>query len=155
MWLCLSGVNMPAKSVVFNGYRKHDGKGFRDLLPGEYTQMAGRAGRRGLDKVGTVIICAWTELPTEMSVKHLLTGTATLLSSKFRLSYTMILNLLRVNDLSVEDMIKVSLLFIRDGTMVTSHVAFCFCRDPSPSFIRSERCPSRIFPSSCANGKPN
>jgi antiviral helicase SKI2 len=107
MMFVVSGVNMPAKSVVFNGYRKHDGKGFRDLLPGEYTQMAGRAGRRGLDKVGTVIIAAWTEIPTELSIKHLLTGTATLLSSKFRLSYTMILNLLRVNDLSVEDMIKV------------------------------------------------
>ena len=47
------GVNMPARSVVFNGYRKHDGKSFRDLLPGEYTQMAGRAGRRGLDKVSS------------------------------------------------------------------------------------------------------
>jgi antiviral helicase SKI2 len=45
------GVNMPARTVVFNGFRKHDGREFRDLLPGEYTQMAGRAGRRGLDKV--------------------------------------------------------------------------------------------------------
>jgi antiviral helicase SKI2 len=45
------GVNMPARAVVFNGFRKHDGKGFRDLLSGEYTQMAGRAGRRGLDSV--------------------------------------------------------------------------------------------------------
>lgn len=45
------GVNMPARSVVFNGIRKHDGRSFRDLLPGEYTQMAGRAGRRGLDRV--------------------------------------------------------------------------------------------------------
>ena len=43
------GVNMPAKSVVFNSIRKHDGKQFRVLEPGEYTQMAGRAGRRGLD----------------------------------------------------------------------------------------------------------
>jgi antiviral helicase SKI2 len=37
--------------VAFHGLRKHDGKSFRQLLPGEYTQMAGRAGRRGLDKV--------------------------------------------------------------------------------------------------------
>lgn len=48
------GVNMPARSVVFHGIRKNDGRGFRDLLPGEYTQMAGRAGRRGLDKVKAV-----------------------------------------------------------------------------------------------------
>jgi superfamily II RNA helicase len=70
------GVNMPARSVVFNSTRKHDGKGFRDLLPGEYTQMAGRAGRRGLDRVGTVIVAAWTELPTEIGLRTLITGNA-------------------------------------------------------------------------------
>jgi antiviral helicase SKI2 len=57
------GVNMPAKSVVFSGIRKHDGRSFRDIRPGEYTQMAGRAGRRGLDPTGTVIIIAGDELP--------------------------------------------------------------------------------------------
>jgi hypothetical protein len=100
------GVNMPARSVVFSGTRKHDGRNFRDLLPGEYTQMAGRAGRRGLDKVGTVIVAAWTDLPTEVGLKTMVTGTATKLSSRFRLTYNMILNLLRANDLNVEDMIK-------------------------------------------------
>ena len=50
------GVNMPARTVVFSGTRKHDGRTFRDLLAGEYTQMSGRAGRRGLDKTGVVII---------------------------------------------------------------------------------------------------
>lgn len=50
------GVNMPARTVVFSGTRKHDGRTFRDLLAGEYTQMSGRAGRRGLDTTGVVII---------------------------------------------------------------------------------------------------
>ena len=54
---------MPAKSVVYSGIRKHDGRTFREILPGEYTQMAGRAGRRGLDPTGTVIILAGDELP--------------------------------------------------------------------------------------------
>tara|TARA_A100001015_G_C14992550_1_gene714679 strand:- start:38 stop:2053 length:2016 start_codon:yes stop_codon:yes gene_type:complete len=100
------GVNMPAKSVVFNGFRKHDGNAFRDLLPGEYTQMAGRAGRRGLDKVGTVIIASWGDVPGESQIRTLLTGTASKLSSKFRLTYGMIVNLLRSSDLTVEDMMK-------------------------------------------------
>ena len=54
---------MPARCVVFSGIRKHDGRSFRDLLPGEYTQMSGRAGRRGLDATGVVIIVSGDELP--------------------------------------------------------------------------------------------
>eukprot|EP00644_Phytophthora_capsici_P001425 jgi/Phyca11/542884/estExt2_Genewise1Plus.C_PHYCAscaffold_100379 len=100
------GVNMPARTVVFNGIRKHDGKNFRDLLPGEYTQMAGRAGRRGLDSVGTVIIACWSDVPEPTSLRTMLAGKATSLSSQFRLTYNMILNLLRVEVLTVEDMMK-------------------------------------------------
>jgi hypothetical protein len=100
------GVNMPARSVVFNGFRKHDGNSFRDLTPGEYIQMAGRAGRRGLDNVGTVILAAWTDLPSEIGLKTLLTGSATKLTSQFRLTYGMIVNVIRLADLNIEDMIK-------------------------------------------------
>jgi len=100
------GVNMPARTVVFNSFRKHDGKRFRDLLPGEYTQMAGRAGRRGIDAVGTVLLAAWGDVPGESVVQKLLTGQSAKLHSKFRLTYGMILNLLRVADLTVEDMIR-------------------------------------------------
>lgn len=57
------GVNMPARTVVFDSIRKHDGTKFRDLLPGEYVQMAGRAGRRGLDDTGTVIILCKADVP--------------------------------------------------------------------------------------------
>ncbi|OEU15387.1 antiviral helicase, partial [Fragilariopsis cylindrus CCMP1102] len=101
------GVNMPAKAVVYNSIRKHDGTQFRVLEPGEYTQMAGRAGRRGLDKVGTVIMCCFGETPPPIGMlRNMLTGSSTMLRSQFRLTYNMILNLLRVEEMSVESMIK-------------------------------------------------
>ncbi|KAN0036507.1 hypothetical protein ACTFIV_001804 [Dictyostelium citrinum] len=100
------GVNMPAKTVVYSSTRKHDGITFRDLLPGEYTQMSGRAGRRGLDKVGTVIITYWKDIPEQATIESMILGTPSRLNSQFRLTYNMILNLLRVPDFKVEDMIK-------------------------------------------------
>ena len=87
--------------VVFDTVRKFDGKEFRQLLPGEYTQMAGRAGRRGLDKIGTVLLMCRDEIPDESDLKHVITGSATRLESQFRLTYIMIMHLLRVEELKV------------------------------------------------------
>ncbi|KAF9583911.1 hypothetical protein BGW38_008142 [Lunasporangiospora selenospora] len=101
------GVNMPARTVVFSGIRKHDGRSFRNLLPGEYTQMSGRAGRRGLDSTGLVIIATAGDAPPEsLELQDMILGKATKLQSQFRLTYNMILNLLRVEALRVEEMIK-------------------------------------------------
>lgn len=100
------GVNMPARTVVFDSTRKHDGTGFRDLLPGEYIQMAGRAGRRGLDTTGTVIILCKGDVPEMSDLHRMMLGKPTKLESQFRLTYSMILNLLRVEQLRVEDMMK-------------------------------------------------
>jgi antiviral helicase SKI2 len=102
------GLNLPTRTVVFSGFRKHDGKSFRDLLPGEYTQMAGRAGRRGLDTVGYVIVTnsGKDEAPSAASLKQMILGDPTKLRSQFRLTYNMILNLLRVEALKIEEMIK-------------------------------------------------
>ncbi|KAG8788155.1 hypothetical protein FRC15_005856 [Serendipita sp. 397] len=100
------GVNMPARCVVFSGTRKHDGKGFRDLLAGEYTQMSGRAGRRGLDPTGVVVIISGDELPEISTLRNMILGIPSKLQSQFRLTYNMILNLLRVEALKVEEMIK-------------------------------------------------
>lgn len=64
--------------------------------------MAGRAGRRGLDDVGTVLVaCMDDEIPDEAMLRTLLVGAATKLVSQFRLTYSMILNLLRVEELRV------------------------------------------------------
>ena len=51
-----TGLNMPAKTVVFTNARKFDGGGFRWISSGEYIQMSGRAGRRGLDDKGAVCV---------------------------------------------------------------------------------------------------
>lgn len=102
------GLNLPTRTVVFSGYRKHDGHEFRNLLPGEYTQMAGRAGRRGLDPVGSVIIVApgGDEAPPATELRRMILGEPSKLRSQFRLTYNMILNLLRVEALKIEEMIK-------------------------------------------------
>ncbi|KAJ0700019.1 putative RNA helicase [Helianthus annuus] len=100
------GVNAPARTVVFDSVRKFDGKEYRQLLAGEYTQMAGRAGRRGLDKIGSVLVMCRDDIPDESDVKNLITGSATRLESQFRLTYIMIMHLLRVEELKVEDMLK-------------------------------------------------
>lgn len=100
------GVNAPARTVVFAMIRKHDGNNFRQLLAGEYTQMSGRAGRRGLDKTGMVIIACGENVPEERELKTMILGKATKLESQFRVTYNMILNLLRVEAIKVEDMIK-------------------------------------------------
>lgn len=98
------GVNMPARTVVFTAIHKYDSQGHRLLEPGEYIQMAGRAGRRGLDDVGTVLLFpAAADFPVESDVKAVLTGTPKPLRSQFRLTYNMILNLLRIDELRVED----------------------------------------------------
>uniref|UniRef100_A0A8C3G0B9 SKI2 subunit of superkiller complex n=1 Tax=Cyclopterus lumpus TaxID=8103 RepID=A0A8C3G0B9_CYCLU len=100
------GVNMPARTVVFDSIRKHDGTGFRNLLPGEYIQMAGRAGRRGLDPTGTVIILCKAGVHEMADLHVMMLGKPTTLQSQFRLTYTMILNLLRVEALRVTDMMR-------------------------------------------------
>eukprot|EP00871_Galdieria_phlegrea_P002113 jgi/Galph1/2902/GphlegSOOS_G1549.1 len=100
------GVNMPAKTVVFSSIRKHDGKKFRFIQPGEYIQMAGRAGRRGIDSVGTVLLFLKDELPELYVLRKIMTGEPIKLLSQFRLNYNMILNLLRFEDIRVEDLIR-------------------------------------------------
>lgn len=100
------GVNMPARTVVFDSYKKHDGKELRPILPAEYTQMAGRAGRRGLDKNGMVILLCKVDVPNDILLKTMITGQPKNLESKFRLTYAMILNLFRVESVSVEDMMS-------------------------------------------------
>lgn len=63
---------MPARTVVFDAIKKYDGDKKRSLNPTEYTQMAGRAGRRGLDDTGIVIILVKQDVPSTKVFSQLL-----------------------------------------------------------------------------------
>lgn len=102
------GINMPARTVVFSGVRKNDGRKFRALEAGEYTQMSGRAGRRGIDKVGHVYFFfpPGEGVVDARRMRFIMTGKPISLKSAFRLTYNMILNVLRVDELRVEEVMK-------------------------------------------------
>lgn len=101
------GINMPARTVLFTNARKFDGKDFRWISSGEYIQMSGRAGRRGMDERGIVILMVDEKMSPTVG-KQLLKGSADPLNSAFHLTYNMVLNLLRVEEINPEYMLEKS-----------------------------------------------
>ncbi len=95
------GVNMPAKTVIFTSAEKYDGETTRMVSAGEYTQMSGRAGRRGLDDRGIVIWMVPQRLERD-TVRGILCGSADPLDSAFHLGYNMLLNVMRIEDSTVD-----------------------------------------------------
>lgn len=91
------GLDCPIKTCVFTGITKFDGAHDRILQSHEYTQMAGRAGRRGIDVVGHVIHCnnLFRTQPSESIYKVMMGGQPPSLVSKFKLDYSLVLNVLK------------------------------------------------------------
>ena len=87
------GVNMPARSVAYDALKKYDGRSFRPMQSLEFTQISGRAGRRGIDKTGWVVV---PHLPRDLSfeeLQNLVYGDIENLKSAFDLSFNSVLNL--------------------------------------------------------------
>ncbi|KAI4162585.1 MAG: hypothetical protein LQ342_003816 [Letrouitia transgressa] len=99
------GLNMPAKTVVFTSVRKFDGRSLRWVSPSEFVQMSGRAGRRGLDDRGVVIMMIDEKIEPGIA-KEIVRGEQDKLNSAFYLGYNMILNLMRVEGISPEYMLE-------------------------------------------------
>ncbi len=87
------GVNMPASAVIFDELEKFDGVDFSYLMTREYNQMAGRAGRRGMDEVGYVYAQVIPEATDSKEVERILYGKNEKIRSRFSASYATILNL--------------------------------------------------------------
>ena len=88
------GINMPAKTVVIEDLWKFQGERHELLTPGEYTQLTGRAGRRGIDELGHAVVVFQRQVPFERVAALASTRTYEL-SSSFRPSYNMAVNLVR------------------------------------------------------------
>ncbi len=87
------GVNMPARSVAYDALKKYDGRSFRPMQALEFCQISGRAGRRGIDKTGWVVV---PHLPRDLSIEelqNLVYGDIENLESQFDLSFNSVLNL--------------------------------------------------------------
>ncbi|MCB9906668.1 MAG: DEAD/DEAH box helicase, partial [Planctomycetes bacterium] len=88
------GINMPARSVVFNGLKKYDGVNFDWLRTRDYMQMAGRAGRQGIDEKGFVYCIQSPSDLIEAPLERLFAGKPEPVTSRFRLSYASLLHLI-------------------------------------------------------------
>jgi len=93
------GINLPVKTTIFTDVNKFNGEINRMLYSHEYTQAAGRAGRLGLDTVGHVIHLNNLFRNVEsVGYKAMMNGKPQTLSSKFKISYNLLLNLLDIGD---------------------------------------------------------
>ncbi|VVC41817.1 Hypothetical protein CINCED_3A007924 [Cinara cedri] len=99
------GLNMPARTVLFTACRKFDGKERRFITSGEYIQMSGRAGRRGLDDKGIVMLIIDEKVSPD-TVRNIVQGKPDSLNSAFHLTYNMVLNLMRVEEIDPEYMLE-------------------------------------------------
>jgi len=105
------GINMPTKTVLFTDVNKYDGSNMRLLHSHEYTQMAGRAGRRGIDTIGHVIhLTNLFKNTVQTEVKQMMKGTPQTLISKFKVSYNLVLNLIDIGETDYSSYTKRSML---------------------------------------------
>jgi ATP-dependent RNA helicase HelY len=86
------GINMPARTVVLERLVKWNGEAHVDVTPGEYTQLTGRAGRRGIDVEGHAVVI-WSHGVDPGAVAGLASTRTYPLKSSFRPSYNMAVNL--------------------------------------------------------------
>tara|TARA_B100000795_G_scaffold199322_1_gene153157 strand:+ start:3680 stop:6145 length:2466 start_codon:yes stop_codon:yes gene_type:complete len=107
------GINMPTKTTIFTSIQKFDGKSFRFLLPHEYVQMGGRAGRRGIDTKGNVLLLlnlfSRYEVPVT-SLRHMLTGAPQSIQSKFSIHANLILRLISVKNYDFRGFMEKSMI---------------------------------------------
>ena len=103
-----AGINMPAKTTIISNLGKRGDKGHQNLTSNQFLQMSGRAGRRGMDKVGNVVIKETIDHSPGFAAK-LATSPSEPLVSQFTPNYSMVLNLLQNHSMDqIKDLLNKS-----------------------------------------------
>jgi superfamily II RNA helicase len=105
------GINLPVKTTIFTDVKKFNGDTLRVLHSHEYTQAAGRAGRLGLDTIGHVIhLNNLFRNVDSVNYKLMMNGKPQVLTSKFKISYNLLLNLIDIGDNNLVSFAKKSMI---------------------------------------------
>ena len=144
------GLNLPVKSCIFTDINKHDGACQRILQAHEYTQGGGRAGRLGLDKIGHVIhLNNLFRNIDSVNYKQMMNGKPQTLTSKFKISYNLLLNLLDIGDNNLTQFASKSMITGDiDGQMKEIYGKIVLSQselDNSNNYIKMLRTPTNII----------
>ncbi len=136
-----AGINMPARTTVITAISKRTDSGHRMLSANEFLQMSGRAGRRGMDKIGYVVIMG-TQFQTPEEAAELVKSSSNPLESRFSPRYSMVLNLLQ--NLEVEqakELILKSFGYFSSNDRLKPAVIQQINCEQTLNKLKSEKCP--------------
>ncbi len=144
------GINLPVKTTIFTDINKFNGEINRTLYSHEYTQAAGRAGRLGLDTVGHVIhLNNLFRNVDSVNYKQMMNGKPQTLTSKFKISYNLLLNLLDIGDNNLTQFASKSMITGDiDGQMKEIYAKIVLSQselDNSNNYIKMLRTPTNII----------
>jgi len=136
-----AGINMPARTTVISAISKRTDSGHRMLTANEFLQMSGRAGRRGMDKVGYVVVMG-TQFQSPEEVAELVKSSSNPLESRFSPGYSMVLNLLQnLEPEQAKELILKSFGYFSSNDRLKPVIMQQLSYEQTLSKLRNEKCP--------------
>lgn len=136
-----AGINMPARTTVISAISKRTDSGHRMLTANEFLQMSGRAGRRGMDKIGYVVVMG-TQFQTPDEVADLVRSSSNPLESQFSPGYSMVLNLLQNLELDqAKELILKSFGYFSSNDRLKPIIMQQLICEQTLNKLKNEKCP--------------
>ncbi len=136
-----AGINMPARTTVITAISKRTDSGHRKLTANEFLQMSGRAGRRGMDEIGYVVVMG-TQFQSPEEVADLVRSKSNPLESQFSPGYSMVLNLLQNLELEqAKELILKSFGYFSSNDRLKPIVMQQINLEQTLAKLKNEKCP--------------